>query len=231
MNSCLKSINNLLKVISTELCSSKRSKDFSELCEILHCFAGLERNCIEDYGPSSNSVQILRECQCIMFKVIEELSQLWDSHTLKSNSSFLNDKTVWELLNEFQESLGTFSTISVPVDDIGVEPDELYPVEKDLSLIERSVHEIPMTEIINRFEYLLAEVMHFIVFKDPRIKISNKERDFIKAIFIFCIKGLGITMNKSINNLKSEYSTLMCSLKDALKKVVIISGFSLFFQF
>ncbi|GBL88018.1 hypothetical protein AVEN_133687-2 [Araneus ventricosus] len=209
MNSCLKSINNLLKVISTELCSSKRSKDFSELCEILHCFAGLERNCIEDYGPSSNSVQILRECQCIMFKVIEELSQLWDSHTLKSNSSFLN----------------------VPVDDIGVEPDELYPVEKDLSLIERSVHEIPMTEIINRFEYLLAEVMHFIVFKDPRIKISNKERDFIKAIFIFCIKGLGITMNKSINNLKSEYSTLMCSLKDALKKVVIISGFSLFFQF
>ncbi|CAL1269910.1 unnamed protein product [Larinioides sclopetarius] len=198
INSCLKSINNLLKVLSTELCSSKRSRDFSELCEILHCFSGLERKCIEDYGPSSYPVQTLRECQCIIFQIIEELSKLWDSYTSKSNTSFLN----------------------VPVDDIGVEPEELYSVKKDRSHMERTVREIPMAEIISRFEYLITEVTHFIVFKDPRIRISAKERDFIKAIFIFCIKVLGIAMNKNTNNLKSEYSTLMCSLKDTVKKAL-----------
>ncbi|XP_055949206.1 lysosomal-trafficking regulator-like isoform X3 [Argiope bruennichi] len=205
MNSCMKSINNLLKVMTTELCSSKRSKDFSEFCEILHCFAGLERKCIDDYGPTSHSVQTLRECQCMMFQVIEELAVLWDSHTLKSNSTYLN---------------GTFSTISVPVDDIGVENEELYPAEKNNAQFGKSIREIPMTEIISRFEYMLTEVMHFIVFKDPGIKISVKERDFIKAIFIFCVKGLGISMSKNISTLKSEYSTLMCCLKDALKKVL-----------
>ncbi|GIX83956.1 uncharacterized protein CEXT_133082 [Caerostris extrusa] len=106
--SCLKAINNLLNILSTELCSSKRTKDFSELCEILHLFSGVERICTEEYGSNSHSVQILRDCQCVIFQIVEELSKFWDFRTLNSNSSLVN----------------------APVDDIAMEPEELYPVSK-----------------------------------------------------------------------------------------------------
>ncbi|GIY61707.1 lysosomal-trafficking regulator [Caerostris darwini] len=194
--SCLKAINNLLNILSTELCSSKRTKDFSELCEILHLFSGVERICTEEYGSNSHSVQILRDCQCVIFQIVEELSKLWDFRTLNSNSSLVN----------------------APVDDIAMEPEEMYPASKEHISIERAILEVPMAEIINRFEYMLKEAAHFVIFKDPRIIISTKERNFIKALFIFCIKGLGISMDKNINVNKSEYSTLMCCLKDTLKK-------------
>ncbi|GFT10478.1 lysosomal-trafficking regulator [Nephila pilipes] len=193
---CLKAVGDLMKVISIELCSSKRSKDFSELCEMLHLLSDLERKCLEEYGQDCPAVCILRDCQCIMFEVVKDLSQLWDFRTLKSDSSFLN----------------------VPVDDIAMEPELHYPAEIGHAGVERTMLEIPMAEIINRFEYILEEAVHFIIFKDPRIKISMKERDFIKTIFIFCIKGLGISMSKNVNIMKSEYSTLMCCLKDVLKK-------------
>ncbi|GFR21253.1 lysosomal-trafficking regulator [Trichonephila clavata] len=204
LDKCLKAIGDLMKVISIELCSSKRSKDFSELCEVLHLFSDLESKFLEKYGPDCHTVCILRDYQCIMFQVIKDLSQFWDFRTLKSDSSFLN----------------------VPVDDIATEPELHYPAETSHIGVERSILEIPMTEIINRFEYMLEEAKNFIIFKDPRIKISMKERDFIKTIFIFCIKGLGISMSKNVNIMKSEYSTLMCCLKDVLKKEVFITFFS-----
>ncbi|KAG8197079.1 hypothetical protein JTE90_004345 [Oedothorax gibbosus] len=192
---CLKVISDLLIVVSTELCSSKRAAEFLAFCDVLHLFSDLEQTCIEDYGPESSTSQCLRNCQCIMFEVVIKLSQSCKFHASKP-ITLLRRAHVDDLESEVTEGNNSSNH------------NEAQGV----------LLEIPMSEVVNRFETLLEKAVYFIVFKDSHVKLSSREREFIKNIFMFCIKGLAISINKNMNVNKTEYSALMCSLKDCLKK-------------
>lgn len=87
---------------------------------------------------------------------------------------FVKEKTVWELLTEFQESIGTYSAISVPVADAAMEPGPDVPLRmgSDTSSqtdVQEALLHVPIPVIVNRLELLLGEAIHFIVFKGKRV--------------------------------------------------------------
>ncbi|KFM67637.1 Lysosomal-trafficking regulator, partial [Stegodyphus mimosarum] len=188
LNSCLKVIGTILQLLASELCSSKHFKEFLALRDILHLFTIFESRCGEECGLNTQCVTCLRSCQCVMFQVVVNFTEMYSSYSSKSGISFLPDA------------------------EEAVEPEKLS-VQSD---VQKAFREVSVSEVVDRLEVLIEAATHFIIYRDPRIKIYGKEKEFIKQFFCFLIKGLAIAKDKCV--IKSRYLVLMFSMKDSFKK-------------
>ncbi|XP_071033257.1 lysosomal-trafficking regulator, partial [Parasteatoda tepidariorum] len=219
----MEALHCLLKAVSYELCSSKNGKHFYALSNSVNLFTALEKKCLEECGADSHCLLCWRKCLCHIYQIIFEFSETPSFHPPIEHSP-IRDKasSVWELLSELQESLGTFSAhhAAVSTDDI-----QQQKSTADID-VDKFWRDVPTSEVIKRLESLVEAITHFIVFKDPRIKISHYEREFVKSFFNFCMKAISSTIVRNINTAKQEYSNLMFCIKDSLKNQLGLLIFS-----
>ncbi|XP_076318976.1 lysosomal-trafficking regulator mauve isoform X2 [Tachypleus tridentatus] len=237
----------LLHLIASTLFGGIGAASIHMYFDLLTLLYSVEQQSQKQCGSQMGCVQLLRECQCVVFQAALDFVYLYTnvlaSHSSDEKLAKTGSRTAeafFSLMTILPESLNPYSirtpgeidypasvlpSLSLSVQDMNssIMP---YSDNRRFSLGGASPtskqksttgKELGVTDATDRFRRMLIRASDFVIYRDADIAISPKEKSFTRGLLQCTIQGVVTVLERQKKTQGSHWFNIMWSAKDTVR--------------